>query len=173
MSNDSEYVWTPLEDGRYEFDGGIMVVQGGLPTFAWNTSMAEMFGDPPMEIRMPEPFALCARHPAPSGGVPDALLQDAATRSLIVKGLERYKGDIQRAEASGWYDGFTVAQNEIARIDRTIDAILNATPAPPQPPYAIPPLSETIVTLHVENRGQGKPSGVLPQPLAPDQEGSS
>jgi hypothetical protein len=87
--------------------------------------------------------------------------------------LERYKGDIQRAEASGWYDGFTVAQNEIARIDRTIDAILNATPAPPQPPYAIPPLSETIVTLHVENRGQGKPSGVLPQPLAPDQEGSS
>jgi hypothetical protein len=171
MGNDS--VWLPVEDGRYEFDGGIMVVQGGLPTFAWNTSMAEMFGDPPMEIRMPEPFALCARHPAPSGGVPDALLQDAATRSLIVKGLERYKGDIQRAEASGWYDGFTVAQNEIARIDRTIDAILNATPAPPQPPYAIPPLSETIVTLHVENRGQGKPSGVLPQPLAPDQEGSS
>jgi hypothetical protein len=167
MSNDSEYVWTPLEDG-YRWRG-----EKGEILDWWEGHLIVGIKPNSYGITPPEDVCLCQRTPAPPGGVPDALLQDAATRSLIVKGLERYRGDIQRAEASGWYDGFTVAQNEIARIDRTIDAILNATPAPPQPPYAIPPLSETIVTLHVENRGQGKPSGVLPQPLAPDQEGSS
>lgn len=47
-----------------------------------------------------------------------------------------------------------------------LDATPQPAPAAPDTVFRIPPLSEEIVTLKVENHGQGKPSGVLPAPSA-------